>query len=236
MLTAFWITLATAHIGAAAAASLHVLFFYQRPAAAVAWLFALWGLPLIGPLAYLCLALVPGRPSVRSKRREAAELRRGRLREGDVSDAYSGGLAAAGFAHLTQQVCSLPLTRGNRVELIEDDGEALQRQLAAIASARHEVLLQTYVLKPGRVQERLFEALAGHAADDVGVRLLIDPIGSQDLPHRLLAAIRAKGVATHTFLRPDPLKGRFQINYRNHRKILCVDGAVAFTGGRNWSD
>ncbi len=229
-------TVLAVHAVAAIAAVAHLLLHYRRPSAAVAWLFALTLLPLLGPLAYAMLAVPGGGPTLRRQRR-AAEVRSPRSRAAaDIGDGPSAEYPTPAFAALMRRVRAFPVTRGNAVDVLPDADVALREQLAAIRGSEQEVLLATYVLKPGVVQRQLFEALADRAGAGVPVRLLIDPIGSHELEARALENLRSRGVHTHTFLSPNPLRGRLQINFRNHRKILCVDGRLAFTGGRNWSD
>lgn len=229
-----WVGVAI-HVAGALTGIAHVLFYYRRPASAVAWIFALLFLPLIGPVLYLMLAVYQGPRNVR-KRRRSAQVRSGRGGGPDEKEGYRGSLDRAGFPRMMRSSCSFALTSGNRVDLVGDDACALEVQLDAIRAAREEVSLETYVLKSGRVQELLFEALHERAARGVRVRVLIDPIGSHELPGRTLQGLRGPNLQALTFLKPNPLKGRFQVNFRNHRKILCVDGERAFTGGRNWSD
>jgi len=231
----FW-TLASIHLLVAVACVVHVLWYYRRPAAAVGWMFALIFLPLFGPLLYLMLAVYQGSGTLRRRRRAGGALRAAREVEAEDERVYAGSLDRAGFPRLMRSVCSFAMTAGNRIELIERDEAALERQLEAIRAARHEVLLETYVLKPGAVFERLSRALRDSAGNGARVRLLVDPIGSQELPEHMLTALRGKNLEVHNFLKPNPFKGRFQINFRNHRKILCIDNARAYTGGRNWAD
>lgn len=221
------------HLVTASLAIAHLLLHYRRPAAAVAWLFALLALPFAGPVSYAMLAMPGGRRALR-RRREAADIRGSRERR--VRADYEGIDVDPAFGALMRTVRAFPLTKGNAVDVIADGDDALREQIEAIRSAEREVLVGTYVLKPGRVHDVLIDALADRAASGVLVRLLVDPIGSQNLPNEALAEVRRKGVEAATFLTPNPLKGRFQVNFRNHRKILCIDGGLAFTGGRNWAD
>jgi len=223
------------HVACAAAAAVHLLLRYRTQASAVAWLFAISLLPLAGPLLYAMLAVPNGDGRALRRRRHAEGLRRTdeRGRGHDRADAVVDDELRIARSRLPQP---FELRSANDVELVAGDGEALRRQLAAIANARREVLLSTYVLKDGSVQRALVDALADRVAAGVTVRVLIDPIGSHELDRETFEAIRERGVDVRTFLSPNPLKGRLQVNFRNHRKILCIDGAEAFTGGRNWSN
>src|SRR5439155_11073659 len=80
------------------------------------------------------------------------------------------------------------------------------------------------------------EALCIKAREGVEVRLMYDAMGSHRLPRRLLEPLRAAGGRTSVFLPINPLRRRFQINMRNHRKLMVVDGATGFVGGLNIGD
>jgi cardiolipin synthase len=224
------------HLAAAGAAGAHVLYHYRRPAAAVAWLFALLFLPFVGAIVYVMIAIYGGPRAVRRRRNEARAVREARRRGPKGAEGYRQAGLEPGLGGLMDAVAAFPLIPGNRLELIADADEALDRQLAAIRAARREVLLQTYVLKPGMVLDRLAAALREAVAGGARVRVLIDPIGSQELPNADWERFGGEGIRTATFLTPNPLKGRFQVNFRNHRKSLLVDRELAFTGGRNWAD
>lgn len=230
------IGLAVAHTLAALAALVHVLLRYRRPAAAVGWMFAVVFLPVLGPLLYLVLAVYQGPRRVRRRRRAARVLRGSRRERPDADTTYAGSLADPAFANTMQRICSFPITPGNDVGLIDDDRTVLSAMLEAIAGARNEVCLQTYLLESGRAQERLLDVLAERVAAGVKVRLLVDPIGSHRLTRKVWRRFGERGIDTGVFLQPNPFQGRFQVNFRNHRKILCIDGHVAFAGGRNWAD
>jgi cardiolipin synthase len=224
------------HVLGAAACTVHVLSYYRSPTPAVAWVFAVWVLPLLGSLAYVSLAVYEGPRRVRRRRRAALGIRRGRGVPQAVERSYERSLDDPGFVKIVENVCPFALTRGNAVEIYPDGQASFDAMFECLAGAREEILLETYIFRSGRIQERLSHVLSERARAGVAVRLLIDPIGSLSLKGRVLRELAAAGVRTETFLAPNPLLGRFRINFRNHRKLLVVDRQVAFTGGRNWSD
>ena len=175
------------HLAAAIAAAAHVLFYYRRPAAAVSWLITLLLLPLFGSLFYLMLAVYGGPRSVRRRRKEAKELRGRRGDDGaDPDETYPENLVESGFGGLMQRACSLPLRAGNDVRLIADDSDAFDRQLATIRNAEREIVLQTYVLKPGGVLDALVDALADRARAGVNGALSTHRSGQRILKLSLM--------------------------------------------------
>jgi cardiolipin synthase len=108
---------------------------------------------------------------------------------------------------------------------------------AAIAKARDHVNLQTYIIEADEVGERLAELLSRKRAEGVKVNLLYDSVGSIATPKEYFDRLRSAGIAVCEFNPVNPLKAPkgWQINNRDHRKILVVDGRTAFTGGINIS-
>jgi cardiolipin synthase A/B len=130
----------------------------------------------------------------------------------------------------------LRFTEGNRVMLFERGRPALEAMLAAIEVARERVHLETYILRCDVTGRRFLDALTARARAGVSVRLLYDAVGSRGIaPEPLAALCRAGGdvVAFNPLRRWLP---RWIPRRRDHRKILTVDGAVAFTGGLNVGD
>ena len=128
------------------------------------------------------------------------------------------------------------LTPGNSVSLFEDGATGLAAMLSAIQNARRQVHLETYILHGDATGCRFLEALAERARAGVDVRLLVDGIGSRGLDPALLAALRAAGGETVVFNPLGRLYPRWAPRRRDHRKILVVDGEVAFIGGLNVGD
>ena len=104
--------------------------------------------------------------------------------------------------------------------------------LAAIAGARKQIHLETYILRADKTGRRFFAALEERARAGVEVRLLYDDFGARGVGRRELAPLRAARVEVAVF---NPLR-RLRPRLRDHRKILVVDGEVGFTGGLNVSD
>jgi cardiolipin synthase A/B len=135
-------------------------------------------------------------------------------------------------------VTGRPLVAGNRVKLLVDGPATHAAQLAAIRRARHHVHLVTYILADGVVAEKYRDAMIERARAGVHVRVMYDSVGGLTLDPAYREALAKGGVEVHEYAPVNPLSGpRFwRVTQRNHRKILVVDGRVAFTGGINISD
>ena len=129
-----------------------------------------------------------------------------------------------------------PFTKNNSTELLIDGAQTFGRMLDAIASAERYVLLQTYILHDDETGRQFKEALMAKARQGITVHLLYDGLGSRKLPSSYINELRVSGVTVSAFRSSKGRRSRFQINFRNHRKILVVDGKVAFMGGLNIGD
>ena len=124
---------------------------------------------------------------------------------------------------------------GNSIELLENGEEFFPRVFEAIAAARSEVLLETFILFDDKVGRGLHAALLEAAQRGVQVDMTIDGWGSPDLSEEFLSTLIAAGVRIHVF---DPAPGifhRLRLFRRLHRKLIVIDGERAFVGGINFS-
>ena len=125
-----------------------------------------------------------------------------------------------------------PLSVGNRVTLLEDGAGTYPAMLAAIRSARHHVHMEMYIFEDDEVGRRFRAELIGRARAGVKVRLVFDAVGSMATPKEFFRELAAAGADVYEF---NPVQRVFALNNRNHRKVLVVDGRVAFVGGINIS-
>jgi cardiolipin synthase len=124
----------------------------------------------------------------------------------------------------------------NLVRLLRDGTLAFPAMLAAIASARREILLEMYWIGDDRIGRQFRDALVERASSGVRVCVLFDAIGSLETPDSFWGPLLEVGALVQEFSPISPLKRHFRarrIAYRDHRKVLVVDGAVGFAGGIN---
>jgi cardiolipin synthase len=125
---------------------------------------------------------------------------------------------------------------GNDIRLLENGEEFFPRVFACIANASQEIILETFILFEDKVGLQLQEALVAAARRGVQVDMTIDGFGSPDLSNHFLASLTEAGVRIHVFDPGKRLLGwRMNVLRRMHRKIVVVDGTVAFVGGINYS-
>jgi cardiolipin synthase len=130
-----------------------------------------------------------------------------------------------------------PVVPGNDAALLVDGPQTHGAMFAAMEAARDHINLETYILEAGAIGDRLAQLVQKKIAQGVRVNILYDSVGSIATPPSYFARLRKLGAAVCEFNPVNPAKAAsgWQINNRNHRKILVVDGRTAFTGGINIS-
>jgi len=135
-----------------------------------------------------------------------------------------------------EELAAMPFTRANEAELLVDGEQTFDALFEGIASAREYVLVQFFIIKDDDLGREFQSALMAKARSGVRVYLLYDEIGCIRLPGSYLKDLRNAGVEVSPFNTTKGLRNRFQLNFRNHRKVVIVDGHVAYTGGLNVGD
>lgn len=135
-----------------------------------------------------------------------------------------------------EQLAGTPFSRGNAATVLKNGEAAYATMFAAIDAARDYVLLQVYMLRDDDLGRDLKARLARRAREGLRIMLLYDEIGSYGLPRSYVRELKAAGVTVKPFGTTQGPVNRFQLNFRNHRKILVADGREAFVGGLNFGD
>lgn len=137
---------------------------------------------------------------------------------------------------LTEVFTPLPFTTGNEIELLIDGQQTYAAMLEAIAKAQDYILLQSYIVNSDRTGNKFKQALIDKAKQGVRIYFLYDKIGSRKLSRSYLKSLQQHGIEVCGFGSTRRKGNRFRINFRNHRKIIIVDGKDAFMGGLNIGD
>jgi cardiolipin synthase len=241
-------TVSVASILGAIAASCHAILYKRDTRATVLWVSFIWlAQPLTGSICYLLLGIN------RIKRRAALLRSIGPRREQTGPRAASGrdpdddGNMPPGPSvvvepsnlvrqvRLVDAIVQLPLLPGNRVTPLFNGDAAYPAMLQAIGAARVSVALCTYIFDRDPVGHQFVEALRAAVARGVEVRVLIDDTGARYSLPSIVHTLRKAGIKVGRFLPTITLIGTLSrsFNMRCHRKIMVIDGSVAFTGGMN---
>jgi cardiolipin synthase len=219
------------------ASSIHAVMSTRTEQGAIAWAVSLNTFPYLAVPAYWVFG--------RSRFRGYVTARRGQLRKvTDISTvaqkrtldwrSESERLSLLGPA--VERLAGLPCLRGNAVELLVDGEATFRSILAGIDAAREYVLFQFFIVHDDEIGREVKARLIARARAGVRVFFLYDEIGSHGLPRAYLDELRDAGVATAEFHSRKGPRNRFQINFRNHRKVVVADGRVAWIGGHNVGD
>ena len=138
---------------------------------------------------------------------------------------------------LEQAISDSPLTTGNRVRLLEDGPATYRAMLAAIAAARDHINLESYIFEDDEAGKQFSDALLAQQARGVQVNIIYDSVGTLGTRPEFFARLTDGGIKLLEFNPVNPLaaKAGWDVNQRDHRKLLVVDGRTAFLGGINIS-
>lgn len=128
------------------------------------------------------------------------------------------------------------LTNNNEIQVLKDANETFPAIFNSIEQARHHIHLEFYIVEDDSIGNYLRELLIRKALEGVEVRFIYDDVGSWELKRKFLRSMSDAGVKVDCFMRVRFPNLTSKVNYRNHRKILVVDGETAFVGGLNFAD
>jgi cardiolipin synthase len=153
---------------------------------------------------------------------------------------WSGStLDANALAILEESATGVPLIAGNEVRLLFDGPSTMAEMAKAITAAKSSINLETYVFDQDEQGNRFADLLILKQAEGVVVNVIYDSVGTINVPQAFFERMRAAGIELIAFnpVNPFRLSGNgWKWNNRDHRKLLVVDGKVAFTGGVNISN
>jgi len=234
---------AAAYLLVAAIASAHVVLYKRDVRAAIGWVGLIWFSPFVGAALYLFFGIN------RLRRKATRHAEDDPLDESLHPLATPGatGLPASdeaafvegtephllGLAQFVGRATGVPLTAGNLIEPLVNGDEAYPAMLEAIADAKRSVALCSYIFDNDRAGLMFLDALGNAVGRGVEVRVLIDAVGARYSRPQITELLEAGGITVAKFMdSPIPLRNPY-VNLRNHRKIMVVDGRLAFTGGMN---
>ncbi len=246
----YWVIFSTAmHLMAFIAVVLHALKRRRNASATILWIFVAWSFPLFGPLLYLAFGIdrVPAKGLEKKVANQLLMAQRNKRHENAGPFIarhldYRANLAdikSPLSQQLNQSINQLnpehPLLDGSDISPLVCGDEAYPLMLQAIRSAKNHIHMQSFIIHRDESGRQFLEALKAKAEEGVKVRLMFDRFGST---HAYLGGMFRKyrkipNLEIYGWTQANPLKRQFQINLRNHRKNLVVDGHIAFFGGVN---
>jgi cardiolipin synthase len=166
---------------------------------------------------------------------------RSRVVVGELRDRYKAdGLVAtggdSGNTRVLERLTKLPATLGNEVQLLRNSEAIFPSIFEGITKAGSYVLIQFYIVRDDELGKQLKDHLLAAAKRGVRIHFLYDEIGSYGLPSEYCSELRNAGIEIKPFNSMKGWTNRFQVNFRNHRKVVIVDGRTAWAGGANIGD
>lgn len=217
----------------------HLLLLKKRPAATLAWLWAILFIPWLGALVYFALG-TDRLKRRRLKRRNLFSARASRqlVPAGTTDDATSALLQTLPrrdrqFFQLLSRINQLPVSSAGNIRILSNAAEFYPALAERIREARHHLHLIFYIWQGDPTGIRMLQLLTDAARRGVVVRLMLDGVGSHGFSEDVLAEYRKAGGQFSWFQSLDPKRLRFFMNLRNHRKLQIIDGSTAFVGGMN---
>jgi cardiolipin synthase len=141
------------------------------------------------------------------------------------------------LAVLEEQATGVPLIAGNTVTLLFDGPATMRAMMDAARAATSSINLETYIFDQDKIGNEFADVLIDKQRQGVAVNLMVDAVGAISTPSAFFDKMRAAGIRVVMFnpVNPAKAKGNWDVNNRNHRKLMVVDGRIAFTGGINIS-
>lgn len=128
------------------------------------------------------------------------------------------------------------LTTGNQLKILNNADETFDAIFEDIKKAEHHIHLEYYIFSDDTIGNRLKDLLIQKARKGVEIRIIIDDVGSWSLKKKFIDELRKNRIAIYSFMEVRFPRLTSRVNYRNHRKIIVIDGKVGFTGGINIAD
>jgi len=218
-------------------AAVDAIMTVRTPQGAIAWSVSLVAFPFVALPAYLVFgrSKFEGMLAAYAQRKGeidalVAEARRNLDAWAVPSDDRPSVYAAI------RRLSGMKLMRGNRAQLLIDGNATFDSILSGIAVAKDYVLVQFYMFHDDGLGRRMQQALIERAKAGVRVFMLYDEVGSKGLPRSYTAALKDAGVRVSSFKPTQGWRNRFQLDFRNHRKMVVVDGVTGWVGGHNVGD
>ncbi len=147
----------------------------------------------------------------------------------------SGDLKA--LAVMEEQATGVPLIAGNKVSLLFDGPATMREMLAAARAATSSINLETYIFDKDEIGDEFAGVLIDKQRQGVQVNIMVDAVGALATPSAFFGKMRDAGIRVVVFnpVNPAKARGKWEVNNRDHRKLMIIDGRTAFTGGINIS-
>ena len=222
---------------------LMIVFENRSPVKTLSWLLVILFVPVAGVITYVFFGRNYRKQKIYSRKSLADSVRLAdhvdrqvNLLPTVLADESPAVRSKEHLIHLMLKNNRSLLTLDNTIDLMVNGKETFPAMLDAIASAEHFIHLEFYRIEPDNLGTEFRELMQRKAREGVTVRVIYDDVGSWNIHKPYIREMRESGVSIYPFMPVRFPSFSSKINYRNHRKILVVDGRVGFVGGLNIAD
>ena len=216
----------------AIAAVIHVIMDNRQPAKTMAWALVIWFIPVVGIVFYLFFGINTRKERHVSERSMNQLTKRSMLEFVEQKDLRLPEKHKPLIDLFVNQNLSLPF-KDNKVEIYTDGYQFFPALLSAIHEAKNHIHIDMYIFADDALGMLVSDALIAKRREGVEVRVIIDDVGCWNVKHRFFERMREEGIEVASFLPVHFPSFTSKVNYRNHRKIIVIDGCVGFIGGMN---
>lgn len=213
---------------------LKVLMDNRQPSKTMAWILVLWFLPLLGILLYFFFGQNTRKEKFISQSSLDQLTKRAMTSFAEQRDLRLPKSHQPLMQLFKNQNMALPF-KDNEVEIFTDGYGFFPALLREIGQARHHIHIDIFIFNDDELGRLLADALMDKAREGVEVRLIYDDVGCWHVRNRFFERMREAGIDVHAFMPVKFPAFTSKVNYRNHRKLIIIDGQVGFIGGMNFA-
>lgn len=207
----------------------------RNPVKSLAWVTVLLVLPAVGLILYLFF----GR-NIQNKRIISRRNRRKlkRLEQNGQIESSKVRQSSVNLRHikLVHSLQGSPYYEGNRVNIFDNGNDKFEALLADISRAKSFINIEYYIIADDKIGNRISQALVERARAGVKIRIIYDSVGSFKTPGKFFKKLKKEGIEAYPFFEVAFPPFGTRVNWRNHRKIVIIDGRVGYIGGMNIAD
>ena len=213
-------------------AVVHVIMDNRQPAKTMAWALVIWFVPVVGLVFYLFFGINTRKERYVSERSMNLLTKRSMLEFAEQQNLRLPERKKPLIDLFVNQNLALPF-KDNQVEIYTNGYEFFPALLAAIHEAKSHIHLDMYIFVDDALGYLISDALIAKSREGVEVRVIYDDVGCWNVSHSFFERMREEGIEVVSFLPVRFPSFTSKVNYRNHRKIIVIDGRMGFIGGMN---
>lgn len=211
---------------------IHVIMDNRQPAKTMAWALVIWFVPIVGIVLYLFFGVNTRKERLVSQRSLDQLSKRSMLQFVEQANLQLPQQHRPVIDLFVNENFSLPFRLGN-VDIYTDGYQFFPALLHEIACARNHIHIDMYIFEDDALGNLISDALIQKVHEGVEVKVIYDDVGCWNVRHRFFEHMREEGIEVVPFLPVRFPSFTSKVNYRNHRKLIIIDGLVGFIGGMN---